>query len=177
MKRVLTQIMRILTREQKRGILLLMAGGLVLALLDTISVALMAPFMTLLTDLAGYEESIFGKLMANTFGVTSKEQAILILTIGFIVLYIVRGVLKIGYQFWQARAIANYRADLATRLFSNVMHIYVYLGIIGLVLATLPFIGYDLTREMHDKCVKEIAEREAAAAAQGELTESEVAAQ
>ena len=122
MKRVLTQIMRILTREQKRGILLLMAGGLVLALLDTISVALMAPFMTLLTDLAGYEESIFGKLMANTFGVTSKEQAILILTIGFIVLYIVRGVLKIAYQFWQARAIANYRADLATRLFSNVMH-------------------------------------------------------
>ena len=122
MKRVLTQIMRILTREQKRGILLLMAGGLVLALLDTISVALMAPFMTLLTDLAGYEESIFGKLMANTFGVTSKEQAILILTIGFIVLYIVRGVLKIGYQFWQARAFANYRADLATRLFSNVMH-------------------------------------------------------
>jgi ABC-type multidrug transport system fused ATPase/permease subunit len=122
MKRVLTQIMRILTREQKRGILLLMAGGLVLALLDTISVALMAPFMTLLTDLGGYEESIFGKLMANTFGVTSKEQAILILTIGFIVLYIVRGVLKIAYQFWQARAIANYRADLATRLFSNVMH-------------------------------------------------------
>ena len=122
MKRVLTQIMRILTREQKRGILLLMAGGLVLALLDTISVALMAPFMTLLTDLAGYEESIFGKLMANTFGVTSKEQAILILTIGFIVLYVVRGVLKIAYQFWQARAIANYRADLATRLFSNVMH-------------------------------------------------------
>ena len=122
MKRVLTQIQRILTREQKRGILLLMAGGLVLALLDTISVALMAPFMTLLTDLAGYEESMFGRLMANTFGVTSKEQAILILTIGFIVLYIVRGVLKIGYQFWQARAIANYRADLATRLFSNVMH-------------------------------------------------------
>ena len=122
MKRVLTQIMRILTREQKRGILLLMAGGLVLALLDTISVALMAPFMTLLTDLGGYEESIFGKLMANTFGVTSKEQAILILTIGFIVLYVVRGVLKIAYQFWQARAIANYRADLATRLFSNVMH-------------------------------------------------------
>ncbi len=63
-------------------------------------------------------------------------------------------------------------------VFSNVMHIYVYLGIVGLILATLPFIGYDLTREMHDKCVKEIAEREAAeAAARGEVTESEVAAQ
>ena len=60
--------------------------------------------------------------------------------------------------------------------FSSVMHIYVYLGIVGLILATLPFIGYDLTREMHDKCVKEIAEREAKAAGAG-LMESEVAAQ
>ena len=54
MKRVLNQIRTILTREQKKGILLLMVGGLFLALLDTVSVALMAPFMTLMTNLSGY---------------------------------------------------------------------------------------------------------------------------
>ena len=42
MKRALGQIRRILTKKQRRGILLLMAGGLFLALLDTITVALMA---------------------------------------------------------------------------------------------------------------------------------------
>lgn len=47
-------------------------------------------------------------------------------------------------------------------VFSNVMHTYVILGCVGLTLCTIPFIWYDLTREMHDKCVKEIAEREQA---------------
>ena len=45
-------------------------------------------------------------------------------------------------------------------VFTNVMHVYVYLGMVGLVLSTLPFIWYDLTREKHDRCVAEIAERE-----------------
>lgn len=64
------------------------------------------------------------------------------------------------------------------QVFMNAMHIYVYLGVVGLILATVPFIFYDLTRETHDKCVIEIAEREAAAAASaGEATESEATAQ
>jgi ABC-type multidrug transport system fused ATPase/permease subunit len=64
----------------------------------------------------------YQKAMDKYFGVTSPEQAILVLTIGFIVLYIVRGVAKILYQYWQERKVASYRAELATRLFSNVMH-------------------------------------------------------
>ena len=122
MKQMLHQIRTILTRDQKRGVLLLMAGGFLLALLDTISVALMAPFMTLLTDPDGYAESVFGKFMISRFGVAEKEQAILILTVGFIILYVVRGISRIAYNFWQTRSIANYRCELATRLFSNVMH-------------------------------------------------------
>ena len=46
-------------------------------------------------------------------------------------------------------------------IFSGVMHTYVYLGVVGLILSTLPFIFYDLTRAKHDKCVAEIAAREA----------------
>ena len=122
MKRVLAQIWGILTKDQRKGILLLLAASLFLALLDTVTVALMAPFMTLMTNLSGYDESMFGKFMSRTFGVTSTEQAILALTVGFIVLYVVRGVCKILYQFWQARKVAGYRAELATRLFSNIMH-------------------------------------------------------
>ena len=42
----------------------------------------------------------------------------------------------------------------------------------GLVLLTAPFIFYDLTKEKHDMCVKELQERVKAI----EETESEVAA-
>ena len=122
MKRVLTQIWKILTKDQRRGVLLLMVGALFLALLDTITVALMAPFMTLMTNIGGFADSMFGKAMDKYFGITSPEQAIRALTIGFIVLYVVRGVCKIAYNFWQERKVSDYRAALATRLFSNVMH-------------------------------------------------------
>ena len=46
-------------------------------------------------------------------------------------------------------------------------------------ISAIPFFFYDLTRETHDKCVREIAEREAAAkAAAGDLpTESEATVQ
>ncbi|MBR4240846.1 MAG: MFS transporter [Eubacterium sp.] len=47
-------------------------------------------------------------------------------------------------------------------VFTKVMETYVILGVVGLILSTLPFFFYDLTAEMHDKCVAEIAEREAA---------------
>ena len=50
MKQVLLQIWHILTKPQRRGIFLLMFAALFLALLDTITVALMAPFMTLMTN-------------------------------------------------------------------------------------------------------------------------------
>lgn len=55
-------------------------------------------------------------------------------------------------------------------VFSRVMYSYVILGCVGLVLCTIPFIWYDLTREMHDKCVAEIEERERAN--KGETDES-----
>ncbi len=122
MKRVLIQIWKILTKDQRRGVLLLMVGALFLALLDTVTVALMAPFMTLMTNIGGFADSMFGKAMDKYVGITSPEQAIRALTIGFIVLYVVRGGCKIAYNFWQERKVSDYRADLATRLFSNVMH-------------------------------------------------------
>ena len=48
-------------------------------------------------------------------------------------------------------------------IFGRAMRIYVYLGIVGLILCTIPFFWYDLTREKHDFYVAEIAAREAAA--------------
>ena len=122
MKKVLLQIWHILTKPQRRGIFLLMFAALFLALLDTVTVALMAPFMTLMTNIAGYPDSMFGKAMDKYFGVSDPKQAILVLTAGFIVLYIIRGIAKVLYQYWQERKVASYRAELATRLFSNVMH-------------------------------------------------------
>ena len=48
-----------------------------------------------------------------------------------------------------------------TVVFGKAMKIYILLGVVGLTLCTIPYIWYDLTREKHERCVAEIAAREA----------------
>lgn len=57
-----------------------------------------------------------------------------------------------------------------SQILNNVFNLYTWGSVIGLVLLTIPFIFYDLTREKHDMCVKELQERVKAL----EETESEV---
>ena len=44
-------------------------------------------------------------------------------------------------------------------ILNNVFSLYTWGSVIGLVLLTVPFIFYDLTKEKHDMCVKELQER------------------
>ena len=60
-------------------------------------------------------------------------------------------------------------------IFTNSMKTYVYLGVAGLIISTVPYIWYDLTTELHDKCVREIAEREATQLKELEETKEEPA--
>lgn len=46
-----------------------------------------------------------------------------------------------------------------TQILNNVFNLYTWGSVIGLVLLTVPFIFYDLTREKHDMCVRELQER------------------
>lgn len=50
-----------------------------------------------------------------------------------------------------------------TSIFYNVMYVYVFLTIGGLVISTIPYLFYNFTKAQHDKCVEEIRLREAAA--------------
>ena len=59
-----------------------------------------------------------------------------------------------------------------SQILNNVFSLYTWGSVIGLILLTVPFIFYDLTKEKHDMCVKELQERVKAI----EETESEVAA-
>lgn len=45
-------------------------------------------------------------------------------------------------------------------IFSNIMYVYVFLTIGGLVISTIPYLFYNFTKEQHDKCVEEIRLRE-----------------
>lgn len=123
MKQIFKQLNLILNNTQKRGILSLFLGALFVALLDTLSVSLMAPFMTLLTNVEGNNMSgTLVRLMGRFFGVSSIMDMLKIVSVVFVLLYLLRGICKILYNFWQARLLALYRTALSVKLFSYVMH-------------------------------------------------------
>lgn len=47
-------------------------------------------------------------------------------------------------------------------IFTNIILVYVVLTVVGLIISTVPYSFYDLTRAKHEQCVKEIYEREEA---------------
>lgn len=122
MRQIVTQLNCILEKHQKRGIFLLFLGSFFVALLDTLSVSLMAPFMTFLMDMSGSDIGVLGRILSQFFGITSTLDMLKILSALFILLYLVRGASRLFYNFWQARLIALYRTELSVRLFTYVMH-------------------------------------------------------
>ena len=69
----------------------------------------------------------------------------------------------IGYIMPWLLSIMGFTSDwdvlFDTQILNNVFNLYTWGSVIGLVLLTAPFIFYDLTREKHDMCVKELQER------------------
>lgn len=122
MKRVLKQLNLILEKRQKRGIFFLFLGAVLVAILDMASVSLMAPFMTALMNMDGNADSLTGGGFSRFFADRSAIDVLKIMALLFILLYLIRGICKILYNFFQARLIALYRAELSRKLFSYVVH-------------------------------------------------------
>lgn len=121
MKKVLKQINMMLEKRQKKGLFFLFLGALLVALVDTLSVSLMAPFMALLMDMDGIESGSVYRVFTMFFGKMSSLDLLKILSLFFILLYLARGILKLLYNFWQARLFAIYRTELSKKLFAYVM--------------------------------------------------------
>lgn len=122
MKTVLKKLNLVLERKQKKGIFLLFLGAFFIALLDTASVSLMAPFMTFLTNPSSENNNLLNGGFSRIFHLNSASEMLAALSALFILLYLVRGACKIVYNFFQARLIALYRTELSIKLFSYVMH-------------------------------------------------------
>ena len=122
MKTVFKQLNLVLEQKQKKGIFLLFLGAFFIALLDTASVSLMAPFMTFLTNPGSGSNDVLRRSFSRFLHLNSAAEILAALSVLFIFLYLVRGICKMVYNFFQARLIALYRTELSVKLFSYVMH-------------------------------------------------------
>lgn len=72
-------------------------------------------------------------------------------------------IMVMGYAIPEVLANQGYTSNwdvlFDSSIFANVMNTYIIFAVIGSVLSIIPLFFYNLSREMHDKCIREMEER------------------
>lgn len=100
-------------------------------------------------DVLMYHQWRYGERADSMCGVYSWFLSPISMVIGYIMPYLQK---VVGFT-------SDWDVLYDSAILTNVFSIYTWGSIIGIVLATVPFIFYDLTREKHDQCVRELQER------------------
>lgn len=100
-------------------------------------------------DIMIYHQWRFGERADAMSGVFGWFLNPINMGIGLIVPYLLK---TVGYT-------SDWDVLFDSAILNNVFNIYTWASIIGLVLITVPFFFYDLTKEKYDRCVKELEER------------------
>lgn len=122
MRKALNQLNFLLDKKQKKGLLWLLIGAVFVSALDTLIVAMIAPFMSLIMDPTSRANNLLVQIVSRFFSIDSTKKLVVLFSMFFIALYLLRGAAKLLYNYLQARILALYRMQLSIRLFSFVIH-------------------------------------------------------
>jgi GPH family glycoside/pentoside/hexuronide:cation symporter/probable glucitol transport protein GutA len=146
-----------------RGITILTVLGIALAVkMESIAIFLIALFLKntiapvmdgvnigLNADILTYHQWKYGERADAMSGVFGWFLNPINVAIGYIMPWLLS---KVGFT-------SDWDVLFDSQVLNNVFNLYTWGSVIGLVLLTVPFFFYDLTREKHDMCVKELEER------------------
>ena len=146
-----------------RGLTLLTVLGIALAVkLQNIYIFMIAMFLRntvspivdgvgvgLSADILNYHQWKYGERADAMSGVFSWFLNPITMGIGLIVPWALKSV---GFT-------SDWDVLYDSQILNNVFSIYTWVTVIGLVLVTVPFFFYDLTREKHEMCVRELQAR------------------
>lgn len=100
-------------------------------------------------DILNYHQWRFGERADSMSSVFSWFLNPINMAIGFIIPWLLK---LVGFT-------SDWDVLFDSQILNNVFNIYTWASVVGLVLITVPFFFYDLTKEKHEQCVKELQER------------------
>ncbi len=100
-------------------------------------------------DIQNYHHWKYGERSDSLAGVFSWFLNPVTMGIGYILPWILE---QVGFT-------SDWDVFYDTAILNNVFNIYIWCTAIGIVLFTIPYFFYDLTKEKHDMCVRELKER------------------
>ena len=123
-------------------IIMMLLRNTILPVVDGVNAGLNA-------DVLNYHQWTYGERADAMQGVFGWFLSPVNMVIGFFLPWLLKGV---GFT-------SDWDVLYDTAILNHVFGIHAFLNIIGLICVTVPFFFYDLTKEKHDQCVKELKER------------------
>ena len=99
-------------------ITLILIGG---SILETITISLMYPFMYLIMGNSNIKDSRVLSLIFDLFDCDVYKDGIMLMAFLIVLVYVIKGLYLIASNYYQNKCLAEYRADLSTRLFSAIL--------------------------------------------------------
>lgn len=100
-------------------------------------------------DIQNYHQWKYGERADSMSGVYGWFLGPINMAIGFVIPWLLK---LVGFT-------SDWDVLFDSQILNNVFNIYTWASVIGLVLITVPFFFYDLTKEKLEQCIKELQER------------------
>lgn len=111
----------LLTRHDKRFLLLLVSFSVFIALVETIGIAAIMPFISVASDFKVIQSNDYYKMVYNFFSFSNEVNFIIVFGLLLVFFYVLRGGLNICYFYLLARFSKGRMHLLAFRLFENYL--------------------------------------------------------
>ena len=119
--KIFQQVSVILTKKQKKQSIWVFANMLLAAVIDTLGVTAILPFITALTDTNKVRTKWYVVFFAKIFNVNSDKGIMIMLGIMIILIYIVKNLYLWLYQCIQIRYQCNVQQELSTTMLTSYM--------------------------------------------------------
>ena len=123
---IINKLRRIFDRDTKVKLILLLTAIIIGALLETLALSLISPFISILLDESMIDTNRFVKFAYDLLGFSSTSAFLAFLTFLLAGVYIFRGVYLYAVSKFQYRLIARRQANLSGRLLRKILD-YPYL--------------------------------------------------
>jgi ABC-type multidrug transport system fused ATPase/permease subunit len=113
------RVQEILSKSDKRFLLYLLFGSLVITLVETVGVSAIMPFMAIATDFSTIHENEYYKLAYETLNFSSEVDFVIAFGVILVFFYILRSLANLTYLFFLYTFVHSRYHLIAKRLFEN----------------------------------------------------------
>ena len=119
---MLQQLMFILSKKQKRQFVGLIFSSIILAILETLGVSVIIPFILVMLAPDEFMKNQYVKIVMNTLGVSEYFNLLLVVAFGIIMIYLLKSFVGVLINYFREKFRNGLERDLSNLMLESYLH-------------------------------------------------------